>query len=70
VNFSQVLIDLNWSKKFNDKFSFGLSAVIATNGAGLMDNFGSQTKPCQGARVAEAVVVCIELALCPQLTAH
>jgi len=30
VNFSQAFLDLNWSKKFNDTFSFGLSAVLAT----------------------------------------
>jgi 2-methylcitrate dehydratase PrpD len=49
----------------------GLSAVqtrnalglAATNGAGVMDNFGTQAKSYQGARAAEAGVVCIELAL-------
>ncbi len=44
VNFSQAFLDVNWSKKFNDKFSFGLSAVIASqwfkaNGVGSFAGF-------------------------------
>ncbi|GAG94304.1 unnamed protein product, partial [marine sediment metagenome] len=37
--------------------------LAATNGAGVMDNFGSQAKPYQGARAAEAGVVSVELAM-------
>lgn len=37
--------------------------LAAANGSGLMDNFGTQAKPYQGARAAEAGVVCVELAL-------
>jgi len=37
--------------------------LAATNGAGVMDNFGTQAKSYQGARAADAGVVCVELAL-------
>ena len=37
--------------------------LAVTNGAGVMDNFGTEAKPYQGARAAEAGVVCVELAL-------
>ncbi len=37
--------------------------LAAANGGGVMDNFGTQAKPYQGARAAEAGVSCVELAL-------
>lgn len=37
--------------------------LAAANGGGVMDNFGTQAKSYQGARAAEAGVVCVELAL-------
>ncbi len=37
--------------------------LAAANGGGVMDNFGTQAKSYQGARAAEAGVVCVELAV-------
>lgn len=37
--------------------------LAAAHAGGVMDNFGTQAKPYQGARAAEAGVTCIELAL-------
>jgi 2-methylcitrate dehydratase PrpD len=37
--------------------------LAVASGGGVMDNFGAQSKPYQGARAAEAGVVCVELAL-------
>lgn len=37
--------------------------LAVANGGGVMDNFGTQAKPYQGARAAEAGVACVELAL-------
>lgn len=36
--------------------------LAAANGGGVMDNFGTEAKPYQGARAAEAGVACVELA--------
>ncbi len=37
--------------------------LAAASGGGVMDNFGTQAKPYQGARAAQAGVACVELAL-------
>ncbi len=37
--------------------------LAAASGGGVMDNFGTQAKPFQGARAAEAGIVAVELAL-------
>lgn len=54
---------LAWLRGLTAEQTRNALGLAATNGAGVMDNFGTQAKSYQGARAAEAGVVCVELAL-------
>jgi aconitate decarboxylase len=54
---------LSWMRGLSADQTRNALGLAATNGSGVMDNFGTQAKSYQGARAAEAGVFCVELAL-------
>ena len=60
IGVAAALARLRGLTKAQTRNALGLAAA---SGGGVMDNFGTQAKPWQGARAAEAGVVAVELAL-------
>ena len=66
VNLSQAFLDVTWAKQFNDRFSFGVSAVLVAqyfeakgvmSFAGYTETFAaSGSKPKRAERQAQALL--------------